>query len=184
MLLQAFVIIMFVGIASTILLLPPNRVIRADGTLVKLEVASSPKQELRNFGLVLKDKRIIALIPMFFASNYFYAYQGAVNAFHFDAPTRAVNGALEGSGAILGALIIGFFVLDGTRFKRRTRGYMGLAFVFVVTTVVWAAGLSWQVSFTRESTVTKIHYKDANYHAKGALYFFCELRLLYFIGLY
>lgn len=164
---------------------------------MKLEAASTPAQEVKNFIIVLKDFRILALLPMFFASNYFYAYQGAVNAFHFDGATRkfsslacaqlcrlticertgAVNGALEGAGAILGALVIGFFVLDGTYFKRRTRGYLGLTFVFVVTTVVWSAGLAWQVSFTRHSTVTKIHYKDANYHAKGALYFFCQCLL-------
>jgi hypothetical protein len=77
----AFLVIIFVGVASTWLLLPPNRVVRSDGTLVKLEVASHPKDELKNFVNVMKDWRMIALIPMFFASNYFYAYQGAINAF-------------------------------------------------------------------------------------------------------
>jgi hypothetical protein len=80
---------MFIGTASTVLILPPSAIIRADGTLVKIEASSSVRQELRNFVKVLKDKRIILLIPMFFASNYFYAYQGAVNAFYFDGPTRA-----------------------------------------------------------------------------------------------
>ena len=56
---------------------------------MKIEASSSVRQELRNFVKVLKDKRIILLIPMFFASNYFYAYQGAINAFYFDGPTRA-----------------------------------------------------------------------------------------------
>lgn len=77
----AFLVIIFVGVATTWLLLPPNRVVRSDGTLVKLEVASHPKDELKNFYKVMKDWRMIALIPMFFASNYFYAYQAAVNAF-------------------------------------------------------------------------------------------------------
>ena len=44
--------------------------------------------ELQNFIKVVKDKRILLLLPMFFASNYFYAYQGAVNAFYFDGATR------------------------------------------------------------------------------------------------
>jgi hypothetical protein len=61
---------------------------------------------------MLLEWRVAALLPMFFASNYFYAYQGAVNAGMFDGPTRAVNASLEGAGAIVGALLFGCLVLD------------------------------------------------------------------------
>ena len=81
-------IIMFLGTASTIFILPPSAIIREDGTLVKVEAASSVRKELQNFIKVVKDKRILLLSPMFFASNYFYAYQGAINAFYFDGATR------------------------------------------------------------------------------------------------
>ncbi len=80
---------MFFGTASTIFILPPSAIIREDGTLVKVEASSSVRKELQNFIKVVKDKRIILLLPMFFASNYFYAYQGAINAFYFDGATRA-----------------------------------------------------------------------------------------------
>ena len=112
---------------------------------------------------------------MLFASNYFYAYQGAVNAAKFDGPTRAVIAALEGAGAIIGALIVGFLVLDAKRFQRKTRGWLGLAFVSTITVIVWSCGLAWQLTFTRENVGTKINYKDDNFAGKGALYFFCEL---------
>ena len=113
---------------------------------------------------------------MFFASNYFYAYQGAVNAKRFDGPTRALNATLEGAGAIVGALFIGYGVLDLKFFHRRTRGYLGLAVVVVLTIIVWAVGLSWQVTFTRESSTdaNRINYHDSNYKGKGALFFFCK----------
>jgi hypothetical protein len=173
------------------LIVPPNKIVRPDGTLVKLEKASTPHVEVVNMWNALKDWRMLALLPMFFASNYFYAYQGAVNAFYFDGPTResfdsasillvlilksylgAVNAVLEGSGAIIGALLIGFFVLDGSRFKRRTRGFLGLAAVTTVTIAVWSAGLVFQTTFTRSSPKPFMNYKDPHYHAKGALYFF------------
>jgi hypothetical protein len=80
---------MFFGTASTFFVLPPSAIIREDGTLVKVQASTSVREELRNFIKVLRDKRILMLLPMFFASNYFYAYQGAVNAFYFDGPTRA-----------------------------------------------------------------------------------------------
>lgn len=185
---------MFFGTASTLLILPPSAIVRADGTLVEVQASSSVREELRNLVKVLKDKRILLLMPMFFASNYFYAYQGAVNAFYFDGPTRAylfsflstfscfgqprlcfsgaLNATLEGAGAIIGALMVGFFVLDGTRFRRRTRGFIGLAFVTIVTIVVWSCALAWQVKFNRIPR-TKLHYTDSTYNSKGALFFFC-----------
>ena len=117
---------------------------------------------------------------MFFASNYFYAYQGAINTAVFDGPTRALNATLEGAGAIVGALFIGYCVLDLKWFHRRTRGYIGIGVVTTLTIIIWAVALSWQVTFTRATTnakdFVKINYKDSNYKGKGALFFFCELR--------
>ncbi|RDX45382.1 MFS general substrate transporter [Lentinus brumalis] len=185
----AFLIIIFVGVASAFLILPPNRVIRSDGTIVKLEAASKPHEEIVGMARLFKDWRLLALAPMFFASNYFYAYQGAVNANIFDGPTRALNATLEGAGAIVGALFIGYCVLDLKWFHRRTRGYIGLATVTVLTIIVWSVGLSWQVTFTRADFTdeNRINYHDANYAGKGALYFFyyfsdaCYQALAYWI---
>ncbi|GBE89260.1 MFS general substrate transporter [Sparassis latifolia] len=185
----AFLVIIFVGIASAFLVLPPNQVVRGDGTIVKLEAASAPHEELIAMYRLCKDWRVIALSPMFFASNYFYAYQGAVNAGKFDGPTRALNATLEGAGAIIGALMIGYLVLDVKWLHRRTRGYLGLAVTAVITIIVWAVALSWQVTFKREpaASIVLINYKHANYRGKGALYFFyyfgdaCYQALAYWI---
>ncbi|TBU47920.1 MFS general substrate transporter [Dichomitus squalens] len=191
----AFIVIIFVGIASSFLILPPNKVIRADGTIVKLEAASKPHEEAIGLLKLFKDWRMLALAPMFFASNYFYAYQGAVNAARFDGPTRALNATLEGAGAIVGALLIGYTVLDLKWVHRRTRGYLGLAVVSVMTIIVWSVALSWQVTFNRwdvdhtnnPNSLPFINYKDAAYRGKGALYFFyyfsdaCYQALAYWI---
>ncbi|KAI9061564.1 MFS general substrate transporter [Trametes sanguinea] len=187
----AFVIIILIGVASSFLVLPPNRVIRSDGTIVKLEAVSKPHEEVVGMIRLLKDWRMLALVPMFFASNYFYAYQGAVNAGRFDGPTRALNATLEGAGAIVGALMIGYFVLDLKYLHRRNRGYLGLAVATVLVIIVWAVALAWQVTFTREDvtngTANKINYHDSNYKGKGALYFFfyfsdaCYQALAYWI---
>jgi len=153
---QAFLVIIFCGVASSWLVLPPNKVIRGDGTLVKLQAASSIRIELRGMLGLFKNWRMLgtfrlfhsqmqswlthpwaALLPMFFASNYFYAYQGALNTAKFDGPTRSLNGTLEAAGAIIGALLIGYFVLDGSWLGRRNRGYLGLAVVASLTIIVW-----------------------------------------------
>jgi len=126
---------------------------------------------------------------MFFASNYFYAYQGDLNSARFDAPTRALNAVLEGAGAIVGALMIGYLVLDLKWLSRRSRGYLGLGVVTAITITVWSCGLAWQVKFDRAEAalLPKINYKDADYRSKGPLYFFyyfgdaCYQALAYWI---
>ncbi|KZV77525.1 MFS general substrate transporter [Peniophora sp. CONT] len=168
----AFLIIMLIGTTSSLLVLPPASIVRGDGSLVKVQNLSSPREEIRSFFALFKDWRMLALTPMFFASNYFYAYQGAINTFYFDGPTRALNAALEGAGAIVGALIIGIFVLDAPRFKRRMRGWLGLAFVSVCAVTVWSCALVWQTSFTRASNLGKMSYHDSAFAPKGTLYFF------------
>ncbi|EMD34617.1 hypothetical protein CERSUDRAFT_116782 [Gelatoporia subvermispora B] len=185
----AFLVIIFIGVASAFLILPPNRVIRADGTIVKVQAASKPHIEAIGMWNLLKDWRMLCLMPMFFASNYFYSYQGSVNAHRFDGPTRALNATLEGAGAIIGALLIGYLVLDLKYLHRRTRGYLGLAVVTTMTIIIWAVALAWQVTFNRADADAqpKINYKDADYKGKGALYFFfffgdaCYQALAYWI---
>ena len=51
--------IIFVGIASSFLVLPPNKVIRADGTIVKLEAASKPHEEAVGLLRLFKDWRML-----------------------------------------------------------------------------------------------------------------------------
>ncbi|CCM01346.1 uncharacterized protein FIBRA_03396 [Fibroporia radiculosa] len=185
----AFLVIIFIGVASVVLILPPHLIVRGDGTLVKLEAASKPHEELVGMWKTLKNWRILALMPMFFASNYFYAYQGALNTARFDGTTRALNAVLEAAGAIIGALMIGYLVLDVKWVKRRTRGYLGLATVVVVTSIVWACGLSWQTTFDRAEAkvLPLINYKDASYRGKAPLFFFyyfgdsCYQALAYWI---
>lgn len=124
---------------------------------------------------------------MFFASNYFYAYQAAINAAVFDGPTRALNATLEGAGAIIGALMIGFLVLDSKRFHRRTRGWLGLGVVATITIIVWSCGLAWQVTFSRDDVLPAnpnfkhINYHDDAYRGKAALYFFCMFQCFSFL---
>ncbi|KAF8582948.1 MFS general substrate transporter [Ramaria rubella] len=185
----AFLVIIFIGIASAFLVLGPNRVIRADGSLVKLQAKATVREEVQGIIRLFTDWRMLALLPMFFASNYFYAYQGAINTAKFDGPTRALNATLEGAGAIVGAIMIGYLVLDGKRFARRTRGYMGLGVVSALTIIVWSCALAWQVTFDRADAKagTLINYKDKAYRGKGALYFFyyfgdaCYQALAYWI---
>ena len=58
---QAFLVIIIFGIASAFMVLPPHRVIRADGTIVRVDDQSSIPQELKGLWERLKDWRILGV---------------------------------------------------------------------------------------------------------------------------
>lgn len=147
----AFLIIMLTAIVTSWLLLPPHLVVRGDGTVVEIEAAITPKQEFKEVWALLRDWRMIALFPMFFSSNYFYAYQGAITTALFNGRTRALVSLLTGVGSIVGSVIIGQLT-DNLPFGRRKRALFATAFVTVLNCVIWACGLAFQVQFTRANT--------------------------------
>ena len=67
----AFLVVMACGVCLTWVLLPPGRVVRSDQSLVKLHNYNNPKEEVRGMWAAVRTKKILLLIPMFFASNYF-----------------------------------------------------------------------------------------------------------------
>lgn len=147
----AFLIIMLTAIASSWLVLPPHQVVRDDGTIVKIDSAPSPREEVHAFIGMFKDWRMVALFPMFFASNYFYAYQGALTTFLYNGRTRALVALLTGLGSIVGSIIIGL-ITDDLPMGRRKRAYAGFWVTVFLTLLIWCSGLGFQVQFNRHST--------------------------------
>lgn len=150
----AFMIIMLTAIATSWLLLPPRAVVRGDGTVVELEDAISPAQELRELAGLMRDWRMWALFPMFFSSNYFYAYQGAIVTVLFNGRTRALVALLEGLGQVLGSVIIGQLT-DNLPWGRRKRALAATVFVTLFNCAIWACGLAFQVQFVRGDTTVR-----------------------------
>ncbi|KAG8164200.1 hypothetical protein KVR01_006118 [Diaporthe batatas] len=147
----AFLIIMLTAVVTSWLILPPHLVVRGDGTVVEIEEAITPKQEFKEIWKLLRDWRMIALFPMFFSSNYFYAYQGAITTALFNGRTRALVALLTGVGSILGSIIIGQLT-DNLPGGRRKRALMATAAVAILNCVIWGAGLGFQVQFNRANT--------------------------------
>ncbi|KND87114.1 hypothetical protein TOPH_08229 [Tolypocladium ophioglossoides CBS 100239] len=146
----SFMIIMLTAMATSWVVLPPHLVVRGDGTIVELQRSLSPKQEFKEFIQMFKDWRMLALFPMFFSSNYFYAYQGAITASLFNGRTRALVSLLTGLGSMIGSVLIGS-ITDVLPFSRHNRALAGCAFVLVLSCIVWGSGLGFQTKFTRAS---------------------------------
>lgn len=144
----AFIIVMCCGIGLAWLILPPNLVVRGDKTVVEIQASISVPEEIRQFFALFKDWRMLVLFPMFFTSNYYYAYQGSIIAFMFNARTRALASLITQLGAMIGAVLIGT-ILDRAPGTRRTRAIVAWTLTLVLELGVWSGAVAWQVQFKR-----------------------------------
>ncbi|CAO3644751.1 unnamed protein product [Cunninghamella blakesleeana] len=166
----AFVIVMLIGVGLTFTLASPSNVIRSDGSRVEVSEASTWKHEVKAMVNVWSEWRMVALIPAFLASNWFYAYQFHVNAVYFDPATRPLNSLLYWGFQILASILIGF-LLDYTGMNRRTRGLVGLAVMYVILMAVWVCGFLFQRTFSNDFA-SPIHWTDPNFAAPFVLFIF------------
>ncbi|ORX98169.1 hypothetical protein K493DRAFT_300089 [Basidiobolus meristosporus CBS 931.73] len=147
----AFLCIMCVGAALGMMLLPPEKVIRDDGSRVQVDKFENALKEAKGILMLFMDKNMLLLTPISIASNWFYTYQfNCINGAMFDSRSNAFNNAFYWFFQMLGAMIIGSF-LDSKRFSRRTRAIYGLLGVYACIMCVWGGGLGMQVQYSRYS---------------------------------
>jgi hypothetical protein len=82
------------------------------------------REELKGLLAVTTDWKI--LTPAFLASNWFYAYQFALNAAYFSLRSRALNSMMYWLFQMFGSFAISG-ILDYKGWERRTRGLVGLS---------------------------------------------------------
>jgi hypothetical protein len=122
------------------------------------------------------DPYIIALFPMFLASNWFYAYHFTeVNGAYFNTRTRALNGVVYYTMQIVGAYVFGF-ALDYKGVRRTMRAKIAWAALFVLIMIVWGCGYKFQTTYDRawamdENTI-KMDWTHDGFGGPFVLYMF------------
>ena len=172
-----FMILTFLGAVTAFTLVDSKSVVRSDGSKVILMKHPSWKTEI--IGLwqtFLSDPYILFLFPMFFASNWFYAYQfNEFNGDLFNTRTRSLNSVLYWSSQIFGALVFGF-LLDLKNVKRTTRAKGAWIGLMVLTMAIWGGGFVVAKRYTREEVTAKtyvgIDWTSSNYVGYMFLYMF------------
>lgn len=164
----AFVVVMLIGVVFSLIIAPPSKVVRPNGTKVSIGKASHWKVEIKGALYVWKEWRMLCLIPAFLASNWFYAYQFRVNAVYFDPSARALNDTMYWGLQILGSLMIGV-LLDYQRMSRRGRGLLALGIMFAIVMAVWAGGFVFQLSFNNDFS-SPIGWKNSGFGGPFVLY--------------
>ncbi|KAE8678540.1 UNC93-like protein 1 [Hibiscus syriacus] len=110
-----FMCFMSAGTLLSFAILPPNRVVRDDGTRCT-------------------D-----------VNNFFYSYQfNNVNGLLFNLRTRGLNNVFYWGAQMLGSVGIGY-ILDFSFQSRRMRGFVGIGVVALLGSAVWGGGLANQL---------------------------------------
>ncbi|KAL6805089.1 major facilitator superfamily domain-containing protein [Trichoderma sp. SZMC 28012] len=168
-----FIVLSGAGILLNFALCNADQIVRNDGSKVIMMKHPTWKSEFIGLWEVMRTTPwILALVPMFVASNWFYTYQfNDYNLARFNIRTRSLNSLCYWSAQILAALGCGR-ALDSQRFQRHTRARAGLIVLFAVSWAVWGGGYVWQRTYDRTSASRdkKVDFTDSNYGALLVLY--------------
>ncbi|KAF2761391.1 MFS general substrate transporter [Pseudovirgaria hyperparasitica] len=156
-----FLVLTLLGAALAFTLVKAKNVIRDDGSKVILMKSPSWKTELLGLFETFKtDPYILALFPMFFASNWFYAYHfNDINGARFNTRTRALNSVLYYLMQIVGSYLFGY-ALDIQHFRRTTRAWGGWVALMACTFAIWGGGLPFARTYNRADIAAAIKAQD------------------------
>lgn len=172
-----FLVLTLLGAALSWTLVDAKAVVRHDGSKVIVMKHPSWKSEILGLWETFKtDPYILALFPMFLASNWFYAYHFTeINGAYFNTRTRALNSVVYYLMQIIGAYIFGF-ALDMKRFRRTTRAKGAWVSLLVLIMVVWGPGYKFQTTYDRAWASNKASVKkdwtDSGFGGPFVLYMF------------
>ncbi|KAL4342515.1 hypothetical protein GQ457_08G012940 [Hibiscus cannabinus] len=167
----AFMCFMTAGTLLSFAILPPNRVIRDDGTRcsnVKYSRVSTEATEvLKLFG----NWKMLLIVPAAWASNFFYSYQfNNVNGLLFNLRTRGLNNVFYWGAQMLGSVGIGY-ILDFSFQSRRMRGYVGIGVVALLGSAIWGGGLANQLPYSRDHQPKTLDFKESAFAGPFVLFF-------------
>lgn len=167
----AFALVMLLGSLLCWTLSPLHLVVRSDGSRVELQPSHSVGTELWGMLASFSDRRVLALLPLFAYSNWFYAYQfTCYNARLFDTRTQGLNNALYWGAQMLGAWVLGV-LLDLDKLPLAARAWISLASLAAIVGISWFLGIAANDKYGLDGTdVVAIDFNDVDYIGPLLLY--------------
>ncbi|KAF5562966.1 DUF895 domain-containing protein [Fusarium phyllophilum] len=139
------------GLPLALLISPPNKVIRPDGSkLPHTETNKSIKEQCRRWGALIKRKQFFLLIPILVGFNWNSTYLGIYLVNYFSVRARALASLTSGIAATGANIFWGWF-FDLKYFSRPQLARMTWVFLAVTMTALFG----WQFAM-------ELEYRNAN----------------------
>ncbi|KAI0838478.1 MFS general substrate transporter [Hypoxylon sp. FL0890] len=142
-----FIALQCIAAPLALLLSPPEKVQRADGSKVVIKNEASIGAEFKALWVACKRKDILLLLPIFWAA-YFNQYSGNFQTYYFGIRARALIGFVGNFGTLLSSQLMSA-LLDYKRLPVRERIVIGYWWVVVWHVIAWTYGWVIQEKYTR-----------------------------------
>ncbi|KDN52779.1 hypothetical protein K437DRAFT_148006 [Tilletiaria anomala UBC 951] len=131
-----FVILQALAPFAALLLSPPHKVQRTDGSPVFLEVTGSPTSQITELVKCLFRPKILLLLPLIWSGTFSEAVTGTFNATYFSVRSRALGSFLAAILAIIANCLLGAF-LDFRRLTINQRAKIAYMLVYGLQGAYW-----------------------------------------------
>lgn len=123
-------------------LVSPEKVRRTDGTPIAVFRNRSLAQELQGVARVLRDCRVLAMLPVIFSCELVLGILPSVSGRYFNLRIRAMNNIVFYL-VQLPASVACAYLTDRLPFRRSVRGYISISVLGVLVCSGWTALLIW-----------------------------------------
>lgn len=141
-----FVALQCLSVPMALLLSPPEKVVRGDGTRVVIRAERSFRAEMRALWRVSRRRDVLLLLPVFWAA-YFNQYTGNFQTYYFGVRARALIGFVSNFGTLLSSQLMSS-LLDYKGLAVKKRIAVGFYYVIVLHVVAWVYGWVVQEKYT------------------------------------
>ncbi|KAI1300041.1 MFS general substrate transporter [Xylaria venustula] len=147
----AFTALQTLAAPIALLLSPPEKVQRSDGTKVVIKAEKTFKDEFKALYEVSTRKDILLLLPIFWAA-YFNQYSGNFQTYYFGVRARALIGFTVNFGDLIASQLMST-LLDYKKIPVKTRIVWGWWYAVALHIVAWVYGWVVQEQFTATNPV-------------------------------
>jgi hypothetical protein len=126
-----FIVLQCCSLGLALLVRAPETLRRTDGTALAIFNPIGLTDSLRITVSILKDWRIIVLLPTFLAPETFFPFQASMNAYAFNLRTRVLNSLLNNLIQIPTTLGLGYLLDNEKLGSRRKRAMIGITAVSI-----------------------------------------------------
>ena len=138
------------GLPLALLLSPPEKVIRDDGTKVQQVKRTSWLLEGKAIWKLVRSRRILLLIPVFIVGQWGGTYTGNYFATYFSVRSRALGSFLTAIAGICGDIFTGL-ALDFKPWRRGTRAKVVWIFLVCLILSLWIWQTTNQVLYQKHN---------------------------------
>ncbi|KAH9219020.1 hypothetical protein DL95DRAFT_457850 [Leptodontidium sp. 2 PMI_412] len=161
------------------LLSPPEKVQRKDGTPVKLVPRISDKEELKVLGQLMPTKPVLLVAPLFLYAIWSLPYIGSYLSLYFSVRSRALASLVSALAYITTNALFGSFV-DWQCLSLNTRARWGFLIMTALTGASWIWGAVIQPGYTKHKPA--LDWFDPGFARGWTIYILWQVNLAKFIA--